>query len=197
MKNLKKPEFIYIGILVIIIFLASYVAFIEIFKSPIEGEILNKTKKIGFIEDVIKKNDYLYYLFNILRGTGMILESAREKTELDKIGAYSITTNLRLQNAVVRYCENTNRASNYTRIEVNCSELDAFGGIPNEKEMNKLIEASNKLENEIIRNLRDSKFELEYESKKLSDLRNLLYILVVVLTGISVFIRYFLDREKR
>ena len=179
------------------VFLVSLsVVCIEVFKIvPHDKEIEKNSLDIGFMEGVIEEDRYFSLSYNILNMGGKSIESILgEEEELTKAKMYSINTNLQMQNILFMMGENLNEAYEYTNIQINISGLDYSMLFFDETEGNKLKEARSELLNKFNELKRENK-EKEFNHQGLTDLRNLLYVSLVVLTGIGAAFRYFLDKK--
>lgn len=163
---------------------------------PTEKSIEDVSKKVGFIEGVINRNEYYELLYNIQLGSGLNLEAEREKIDLDRTGAYSITMNQKLQQTIVASCENTNRASNYTGMLINCSEVDSWGGFPNQEEIHKIGDAGFKLY-DVISGLETKKEGLKSKKDIWSGTKNLLYVFLAIFSVIGMFPKHFLNKNRK
>lgn len=193
-EKLKLIDKIYFFLILVMICLSIYVAYIESYPiNKINKNILEDKIDLEELEGAKDYDEHLFTLFTIYYATGRSLDSQREEIIPDSMGETSASLNLAMQNMVYETCKNINTMQKYLNDSLDCSKVWGIVAFFDNTELKKLRMLQTELR-DVITDYKQGLKGLESQKQGLSERRNFLYVILVTLTGIGIAINYILKK---
>lgn len=192
-EHIEKTYFPIIAIVSILTLVVAYIEYTPL--GMLDKKITEYESNVTLLQEIIDYNKHLDILSRVDYAVGRSVAVQQVGTEPDRAAETSSDLGLHLQATIFEQCLNTNTAIAYLNGTLNCSKVYANIAFFNRDELYKL--ASYKAEIiEVNANLKKNLSALKSEREYWKNKRNFLYVSLIVLSAISAFIKYRIDRKK-
>lgn len=195
-KKINSLEKVYIIFMIFLVFVPTIsIAYLEYYPiGKINQEIAGLEKDVEFTQNIIDYDNYLELTRLMDYNAGQSVGTQWDGKTLNKAAEVYTDIGLHLQRVIVAECWNTNRASAYLNEEINCSKVDGVGALKDDYvELNKL-KLNKKLLMDVNENLKKDLSNKDSAKENLTNLRNLLYLIFVILSSVGVGFKYFIQK---